>query len=89
MRALSLISLLLLAACAEHHEATLPAKWARVDGQPVNAGLLDIDTLNCKDEMQTPDKAVQGKADKDAYIQAMVEDFVRCMTEHGYVQTKS
>jgi len=67
---------------------TLPTKWARVDGQPVNAALLDIDTLTCKDRMQTPDKAVQGKTDKDAYIQAMVEDFGRCMRERGYVQIK-
>jgi len=92
MRALSLISIwsiLLLCACAGQKEATLPTKWARADGQPVNSGLLDIDTLNCKDRMQTPDKMPQGKPDKDAYIQAMVEDFLKCMRDRGYVQTKS
>jgi hypothetical protein len=88
MRAFPLITILLLGACAEQHEATLPTKWARADGQPPNSGLMDIDTLTCKERMQTPDKAVRGKTDKDAYIQAMVDDFLKCMREHGYVQVK-
>jgi hypothetical protein len=89
LRALALTSILLLGACAGQKEATLPTKWARADGQPVNSGLLDIDTLNCKDRMQTPDKPPQGKPDKDAYVQAMVDDFLKCMRDRGYVQTKS
>ena len=88
LRPFSLFAILLLGACAGKQEAILPTKWARADGQPVSSGLLDIDTLKCRDEMQTPDKAAHGKLDKDAYIQAMVEDFARCMRDHGYIQTK-
>jgi hypothetical protein len=79
MRLLLLASILTLGACAE--QATLPTAWARADGQSVNSRLLDIDSLDCKDEL-----AASGKADKG---QAMVDDFVGCMREHGYVQIKS
>ncbi len=89
MRALLLISILMLGACARPQETTLPKTWARADGQPISSALLDIDSLNCRDEMQTPDGAVSGKVDKDAYNRAMVDDFVRCMRERGYVQIKS
>ncbi len=87
MRVLLLISILTLGACAK--QPTLPTAWARADGQPVNSGLLDIDSLNCKDEMQRPDGAARDKADKRGYSRAMVDDFVSCMREHGYVQIKS
>jgi hypothetical protein len=89
MRALLLISILMLGACTRPPGATLPTAWARANGQPVNSALLDIDTLNCKDEMQPDDEAARGKADKDGYSRAMVDDFVGCMREHGYVQIKS
>jgi hypothetical protein len=56
---------------------------------PVNSGLLEIDSLDCKDEMPKADGAARAKADKDGYGRAMVDDFVSCMREHGYVQTKS
>jgi hypothetical protein len=83
MRSLLLISILMLGACAGPG-ATLPTAWARADGQPVNSDLLDIDHLDCKDEM-----AANGKSDNGGYSQAMVDDFVSCMREHGYVQIKS
>jgi hypothetical protein len=83
MRLLLLISILMLGACATPG-ATLPTAWARADGRPVNSGLLDIDTLDCKDEITT-----SGKVDKGGYSQAMVDDFVSCMRDHGYLQIKS
>jgi hypothetical protein len=89
MRPFLLISILTLCACTRPQETTLPKAWARADSQPVNSALLDIDNLNCRDEMQTPDGAVSGKLDQDAYSRAMADDFVRCMREHGYVQIKS
>ena len=39
--------------------------------------------------MLTPDSAARGKADKGDYRQAMVDDFVNCMRQHGYVEMKS
>jgi hypothetical protein len=83
MRLLLFIPLLTFTACAGPG-ATLPTAWARADGQPVNTGLLDIDNLDCRDEI-----AAGGKVDKSGYSQAAVDDFVGCMREHGYVQTKS
>lgn len=87
MRVLLLLSILTLAACARQPEATLPTAWARADGQPVVSGLLDIASQDCKDDMQSGDGAVHGNADKNAHT--MVDHFVSCMREHGYVQSKS
>jgi hypothetical protein len=92
MRAPLLISILMLSvlgACAKQQGTTLPTAWARADGQPVNSALLDIDSLDCKDGMQRPDGAIRGEADKDERVRAMVDDFVGCMREHGYLQIKS
>ena len=89
MRVLLLISILMLGACAGPPGATLPTAWARADGQPVNAGLLDIDSLDCKDGIQKPDGAASGNANKGGDSRAMVDDFVSCMRERGYVQIKS
>jgi hypothetical protein len=93
MRVFLLISILMLGACAERPAATLPTAWARADGRPVNAGLLDIDSLDCKDGIQKPDGADHGKADKGAETRAidrtMVDDFASCMRQRGYVQIKS
>jgi hypothetical protein len=91
MRLLPLISILMLGACAHQPppEAALPTAWARADGQPVNAGLLDIDRLDCKDEAQKPDEAARGKTDKDGRNRAVVDDFVSCMRDRGYVQIKN
>ena len=90
MRVFLLISVLMLGACAgQQPGATLPTAWARADGQPVNSGLLDIDSLDCKDGMQRPEGATRGKADKDADSRAMADDFVSCMRGRGYVQIKS
>ncbi len=86
MRALLLLSILALGACTS--EPTLPTAWARADGRPVVSGLLDIASLDCKDEMQHPDEAGLGSGSKgDSH--AMVAHFVSCMREHGYVQIKS
>ena len=87
MRALLLISILMLGACAK--EPTLPTAWARADGRPVNSGLLDIASLDCKDELQSSDETPHGNAKKGGYSQAMVDDFVSCMRARGYVQMKS
>lgn len=89
MRVLFLISILTLTACARQPEATLPTAWARADGQPVVPGLLDIASLDCKDDMQSGDAAVRGNADKGSYSRIMVDHFVSCMRGHGYVQSKS
>ncbi len=89
MRLLLLISVLMLGACTGQTGATRPTAWARADGQAVNSGLLDIDSLDCKDEMEKPDGAIRGKADKDADSRAMADDFVSCMRGRGYVQIKS
>ena len=86
MRVVLLLSILMLGACARQ---TLPTAWARADGQPVNSALLDIDSLDCKDEMQRPDGAARSKADTSNYSRAMVDNFISCMREHGYVQIKS
>ena len=87
MRVLLLVSILMLGACAR--EAKLPTAWARADGRPVNSALLDLDSLDCKDEAQKPDAAASGNAAKGGKSQAMVDSFVSCMRERGYVQTKS
>jgi hypothetical protein len=89
MRVLLLISALMLGACAGQSRTPLPMSWVRADRQPVNSGLLDIDTIGCRDEMLTPDSAARGRADKGDYSQAMVDDFVSCMKQHGYLQIKS
>ena len=99
MRLLLLVSILTLGACAGQPAATLPTAWARADRQPVNGGLLDIDSLDCKDGMQKPEGTNPGNADKGADSRAMVDkampdkamvdDFVSCMRERGYVQIKS
>ena len=89
MRVFLLISILTLGACAGPPGATLPTAWARADGQPVNSGLLDIDSLDCKDGIQKPDGAAGGKANKVSDSRAMVDDFVGCMRGRGYVQIKS
>jgi hypothetical protein len=86
---LLVVVILLLGACAKQPEAALPAAWARADGRPVNSGLLDIDSLNCRDEMQSPDGTARSSADKNDYSRARVDDFVGCMRAHGYVQVKS
>ncbi len=86
MRALLLVSMLTLGACAR--PVTLPTAWTRADGQPVNSGLLDIDRLDCKDEAQKPAGATRGSADKGGNNQATLDDFVGCMRERGYVQIK-
>jgi len=89
MRVLILISILMIGACGMQPREALPTMWARADGQPINSGLLDIDSLSCKDEMQSPDEASRNKADKGNYSRAMVDDFVSCMRAHGYVRFKS
>jgi queuine/archaeosine tRNA-ribosyltransferase len=89
MRVLFLIPILALAACTRQPDAALPTAWARVDGQPVVSGLLDIASLDCKDDMQSGDGAVRGNTDRSSYSRAMVDHFVSCMREHGYVQIKS
>ena len=89
MRVLILISILMIGACGmQPPREALPTTWARADGQPINSGLLDIDSLACKDEMQSPDEASRNTADKGNYNRAMV-DFVSCMRGHGYVLFKS
>lgn len=87
MRGLLLISILALAACARQPQ--LPTAWARADGQPVVSGLLDIASQDCKDDMQNGDGAARGSADKSGYSRTVVDHFVSCMREHGYVQIKS
>jgi hypothetical protein len=89
MRVLLLISILMLGACTRQSEATLPTAWARADGQPVVAGLLDIASVDCKDEIQNPEGTARGNAHTGGYSQAMVDGFVSCMRERGYVQIKS
>jgi hypothetical protein len=88
MRALLLVLILTVGACAKQ-SVTLPMAWARADGQPVNSALLDIDSIDCKDEMQKPDGAVRSNTDKATDNHALVDDFVTCMRVHGYVQIKS
>ena len=80
MRALLLVSVLMLGACAREPE--LPNAWARADGRPVVSGLLDIATLDCKDEMRKPDET-------GGDSRGPVAHYVSCMREHGYVQLKS
>jgi hypothetical protein len=87
MRLLLLTSILLLGACAE--QAALPTAWVRADGRPINSGLLDIDSLDCKDKMLGADEDGSGKMDNSRYSEAKVQNFVGCMRERGYVQIKS
>jgi hypothetical protein len=89
MRVLLLVSVLALGACARQSEVTLPTAWARTDGQPVNSTLLEIDSLDCRDEMQKPDDGARAKADKADDSRVKVDEYVGCMREHGYVQAKS
>ena len=88
MRLLLLISILMLGACTRQPGAALPTEWARADGQPVVSGLVDIATLDCKDEIQNPDGTPRGNADKGGYSRVKVDDFVSCMRARGYVQIK-
>jgi hypothetical protein len=83
LMSIAVISISALGACTR--QPTLPTAWTRADGQPANSALLDIDTLACKDEAQQPDGAARAKVNS----QAMVDDYVSCMREHGYVQVKS
>lgn len=93
MRVLLFISILMLGACARQPEATLPTAWTRADGRPMNSALLDIDSIRCRDDMQSPVGAAHdradGRADKNGYSRAMVDDFISCMRARGYVQIKS
>jgi hypothetical protein len=89
MRLLLLISILTLGACTSEPKATLPTAWARADDQPVGSGLLDIDKLDCRDQIQKSDGAANGRASKDDNTGAMVDDFVSCMKQRGYVQIKN
>ena len=86
MRALLLVSVLMLGACAQEPE--LPKAWARTDGRPVVSGLLDIATLDCKDEMRKPDD-FGGNPDKISDGRGPIDHYVSCMRERGYVQLKS
>ena len=86
MRALLLVSVLTLGACAQEPE--LPKAWARADGRPVVSALLDIATLECKDEIQKPDGA-GGNPEKSGDSRGAVDHYVGCMREHGYVQNRS
>ena len=86
MRVLLLISVLMLGACAQEPE--LPKAWARADGRPVVSGLLDIATLDCKDEIRKPDET-GGNPDKGSDGRTAVDHYVGCMREHGYVQIRS
>ncbi|HUC52030.1 MAG TPA: hypothetical protein VMA30_21795 [Xanthobacteraceae bacterium] len=87
MRVLFLVSILMLGGCARQPE--LPTAWTRADGQPVVSGLLDIATVDCKDEMQSLDGPLGGTADKSGSSRSTVDRFVSCMRDHGYVQLKS
>ena len=87
MRLLLFVAILMLGACAR--EAKLPTAWARADGRPINSALLDIDSLDCKDEAQRPDEPPSGNEQKSGKGQAMADNYVRCMRERGYVQSKS
>ncbi len=89
MRMLLLVSTLALGACTGQATFPLPTAWTRVEGQAVNSELLDIDSLDCRDEIQRTDGADNGKLEKGGYSRAMVDDFVSCMRDHGYVQIKS
>jgi hypothetical protein len=89
MRVVLLISILMLGACTRQPGAILPTAWARADSQPVNSGLLDIDSLDCRDEIQKPVGADGGKTNKGGDSRATVDDFVSCMRARGYVQIKS
>jgi hypothetical protein len=89
MRVLLLISIFMLGACTRQSEATLPTAWARADGRPVVAGLLDIASVDCKDDIRKPEGTDGRNAHTGGYSQAMVDGFVSCMRERGYVQIKS
>lgn len=84
MRLLLLSLILMVGACTESR-VTLPTAWVHADGRPVSSALLDIDTQDCRDEIQRLDGEANGKVDKGA----VVDDFVSCMREHGYLQIKS
>jgi hypothetical protein len=84
-----LISIVMLAACSRSPEAVLPTAWARADGQPVVSGLLDIATLDCKDEIKSADKDKDDDSHAIGDSHAVVARYVGCMREHGYVQLKS
>jgi chromosome segregation protein len=81
MRALLLVLILTLGACARQ-SVTLPTAWARADGRPVNSALLDIDSLDCKDEMQKPDGAVRGNTDK-ATDMPLLKELYRRLRPHA------
>jgi len=85
MRLLVLVSIVLLCGCADQRAVTLPSAWIRANGQPTDAQLLNIDTMDCRDQTQDADGTASGKVDKNA----VVGDFVTCMHAHGYVQIKS
>jgi hypothetical protein len=93
MRLLLLVPVLLLGACAQ--EPKLPKAWARADGRPVVSGLLDIATLDCKDEVKKPAEdsdnlgETTGSLGKSGNGRDVVENYVSCMRGHGYVQIKS
>ena len=89
MRVLLILLVLMLSACTRQPGATLPTAWARADGRPASSALLDIDSLDCRDGIQKPDGAPGDNANNGGDSRAIVDDFVGCMREHGYVQIKS
>ncbi len=89
MRLSLFVAILLLGACARQPEAALPTAWTRADGRPMNSALLDIDSISCRDDMQTADGTAHDSVDKKGYSRAMVDDFISCMRARGYVQVKS
>ena len=79
MKALPLLSCLLVAACANLE--TKP--WFKVDGNPASAEQLDLDKTTCRQEMQRSVQATTQAAALDYNI-IRSDVFETCMSRLGY-----
>jgi hypothetical protein len=79
LKALPLLSCLLVAACADLE--TKP--WFRVDGNPASADQLDLDKTTCRQEMQRSVQATTQAAALDRNI-IRSDVYETCMARLGY-----
>jgi hypothetical protein len=79
VKALALLSCLLVAACADLE--TKP--WFRVDGNPASAEQLDLDKTTCRQEMQKSVAATTQAAALDRNI-VRSDVYETCMARLGY-----
>jgi hypothetical protein len=71
---------------------TLPQRWSRVDGQPVDAAQLEVDKNVCRGEMDEANAALGNNARLNpeiwGYTEGMISVYNGCMAQNGYMAAK-